>query len=586
MPGAEKLIQTSDRLNKWISERSTDPNWKPDETLLAMEGAAKRCEEAARNVIRLLRVLQGKSEFDQSEEPLPASLDNERKQVVLLLTQLDVELKEFAELCEIVNLAAFSKHVTGLRDQFSNLDSIPNLTPAGIRAFARQRETEARQFENVAENLEHLAAEFRVEGLFIQPSDVDYLKQRTWIRNISSWARGEKQATLDRVKAIFDWTVRNVDIRDETVAIDRQQEIILPQQFPWQTLLIGNGTAWDRTWVFMELLQEQRIDSCILSVPHPENPKTRLFWAVGVLIDKEIYLFLPFHGLPIPGPGGLVLEENGELDCKDVATLSQVVKDDALLRRLDFAKDAVFPLSAEAVKKSTAHLLVTPCSVSQRMKVIEMELSGSQSMVLYVDATEQRRLFSGLPNIEKVELWKFPFQTMFEQMFSAGLTNELLTTFRFPNPKKNTFGLWSGRILYFKHQITGQDGAVMYFQDARIPDRDMLSLRNQPVFQANPALEQAYRIATLNAIYWLGLASYETDSLPAAKEYWKSRDIAGRNPWSNSIQYMLGRVAERDKDYDGAVAHFERSVSGPSAIGNLLRAKWLKEITAKEPEKK
>jgi hypothetical protein len=213
------------------------------------------------------------------------------------------------------------------------------------------------------------------------------------------------------------------------------------------------------------------------------------------------------------------------------------------------------------------------------MKVLEMELSGEQSMVLYVDPAEQHRLFGTIPNIEKVELWKHPYRAMFEQLFAATLTNDLMATLRFPNPKKNTFGLWSGRILYFKGRITGQESAIMSFQDARMPDRDFLEYRNSPLFQMNPGIEQAYRLATLNAIYWLGMTSYETGSLPAGKEYWESRDIAGRNPWSNGIQYLLGRIAEREKEYEKAAVHFERSVVGPSAIGNVLRAKWLRETT-------
>ena len=618
MPGAERLIQTADRLNKWIVERPTEPNWKPDESLLALESSAKRCEVAARDVVGLLRVLQGRPEGEQSEVPMPSSLEEERKRIVHLLTQLDDELRTFAQLCEIQHLDVLLKDILALQKNFNNLDSIANLTPAKIRAFARQWETETRQFATFAESLERLASEFRIEGLFIQPPDVDYLKQRIWIRNIASWARGEKTWTLQRTKTLFDWTVRNIEIRPETS---------LPQQYPWQSLLIGTGSVWDRVWVFMELLQEERILSCLLSVPHPENPQARFYWAVGVLIDDEIYLFLPYHGLPIPGPDGLVLAENGELECKDVATFSQVIKDDSLLRQLDLP-NGTFPLNAEIVKQSTAHLLATPCAVSHRMKVFEAALSSEQSMVLYVDLKEQRRLFGTVPNIDQVELWKYPYRTMYEQQFGAEMTNELLVTFRNPNVKrmlreikqmqdqllqmqgiqtaenlgdstnpnlrgqsdttdlalsgKNDFGLWSGRILYFKGRITGQESAVMCLQDARFSDRDFLELKNQPMFQLDPIREQFFHLATLNALYWLGLASYETGSISAAKDYWESRDISKRNPWSNGVQYMLGRVAERERDYKKAATHFERAVAGPSAVGNLLRAKWLREITSKE----
>ncbi len=586
MPGAEKLIQASDRLNKWIVERPADPKWKADDSLQTLEKTTKRCEEAAREVVRLLRVLQG-----NEGESLPKSLDDERKQVAVRLTELDAELKAFGKLCEITDFETFSKRINDLQKKFSNLESIPNLTAAGIRAFAKQLETERNQFENVAEELENLAAEFRIDGLFIQPPDVDYLKQCTWMRNIAHWARGDKQTTLDRVRALFDWTVRNIEIRDNVIALNQQQAISLPKQFPWQSLLIGKCTAWDRAWVFMELLRQERVDSCILSIPHPVDPTTTLGWAIGVLIDNEIYLFLPFHGLPVPGPGGLVLKENGDLDCQDVATFAQVLKDDALLRRLDLGDKEKFPVTSETAAKSTVHLLVTPFSVSLRMKTLEAELNGEQSMVLYGDINEQRRLFRSIPNIEKVELWMYPFKTMFEQLFSAGMTNELMGMFRFPNLKKSgselglhesNYGLWSGRILYFKGKITGQHSAVIEFQDTQVPDRDMLEYRQLPMFQANRALEPMYQMISLNATYWLGIASFEADWEDAAKDYFESRKLKGRNPWTVGVQYMLGRVAERNKNYGEAIDHYSRYVDGPAGIGNQLRAQWLQELTVKK----
>ena len=624
MPGAERLIQTADRLNKWIVDRPADPNWTSDESLLALEESTNRCSVTARNVVKLLRILQGGTGGEQTEAPLPASLDDERKQIVRLLAQLDGELRTFAALCEIDDRDVLWPSIQDLQKNFSNLDSISNLTSARIRTFAQRWEAETQQLALFADRWERLAFEFRIQGLFIQPSDIDYLKQRVWMRNITAWARSESALPLQRAKTLFDWTVRNIEIRSEAM--------LLPQ-YPWQTLLIGAGSMWDRAWVFMELLQEERIDSCILSVPHPENPQARLDWAVGVLIDDEIYLFLPYHGLPVPGPGGLVLAENGELDCKDVATLSEVIRDDSLLRQLDLS-DSKFPLSADDVKHSTAHLLATPSVVSHRMKVFEAALDSTQSMVLYVDLKQQQRLFSTIPNIDRIELWKHPYRTMYGQLFGTGMTNaQLATMFRplnvkrllrdikkiqdqlsqmqgkqaamdvdaaaEPDPRgrndtidqsiseKNDFGLWSGRILYFKGRITGQESAATNLAGACSSDIDLLELRNlPPPFKLDPEREHEMivdsRRTTLNAVYWLGLTSYETGSVAAAKGHWEGRDISKPNPWSNGVQYMLGRVAEREKNYEKAAAHFEKAVSSPSATGNLLRAKWLREIMPQE----
>ena len=263
------------------------------------------------------------------------------------------------------------------------------------------------------------------------------------------------------------------------------------------------------------------------------------------------------------------------------------------------------------------------------MKVLEAALDSEQSVVLCADVKQQRHFFGEIPNVDKIELWKYPYRTMYEQWGGGELTNaQLVTTFqslsakRFlreirlmrmqekqtsedagsstePAPRggndsidsspseQNIFSLWSGRILYFKGRLTGLESAATSLADACSSDVDLLDIRNQPQpFKLEPEQERemiAYlRRRTLNAVYWLGLTSYETGSIAAAKGHWEGRDISKPNPWSNGVQYMLGRVAERERNYEKAAAHFEKAVLGPSAAGNLLRAQWLREIISQE----
>jgi RNase H-fold protein (predicted Holliday junction resolvase) len=587
-PGYEKLVSITDWLNKWIQRRVPDENWKPDSALLEMETITRTVAATALETVRLLNLLQGKNVTDANGQPIvpSESLEEERKKTAELLTRLVTELKTMSVQCGIPGVADYSKSVAELQKKFAALETIPNLNAAGIRNFTRQLEKETLDFTDIAGMLEKYAAELRVEGLFIQMSDAEYLKQCTWTRNLSNWARGEKQVLLERVANLLDWTVCNIDFRDKTVQINQNQSIEMPQQYPWQTMLLGYSTLWDRTWLFMELLRQQRIDAALLSVPLPEQPELPLFWAVGVLLDGEIYLFLPPYGVPVPGYKKPITGEDGSLHFPEIATLSQVLKDDQLLRQFDFSEQQKFPITSKMLQETTVYLLATPESTSMRMKVLESELSGEQNMVLYTNIQEQRRLFATIPSVKKVEIWKYPFRTKFEQLFIGQRTRLFMESLVMPNPKRNDFPLWTGRVLYFKGQITGQDNAIAAYQNARIPDRDIMEYRKiDPDFRNNPVMAAGIQTVTINASYWLGLASFEVNSISAAKDFLNSIQRSPLNPWQNGIEYALGRIAEREKKYNDAIRHYERTARSPAGSGNILRAKWLQnaaELAEKE----
>ncbi|MDR0870943.1 MAG: hypothetical protein LBN39_09140, partial [Planctomycetaceae bacterium] len=506
-PGAEKLVQTADRLNKWMQDRKPDELWKPDDELSAMETASKKTAQTAEEIAGSLQRLQ---------EDDSTLLIAEIAKVKELLTQLTAETKNVAGICGLSGVANYSKQVEDLQRKFAALEKIPNLNDAAIKAFAKQLTNETNDFKGIAELFEKYAAQLRLDGQFFQLSDVEYLKQCFWMRDTSRWARGDKQVLLDVAVNLFDWTVCNIDLRESLdVQVSQNQTLRMPQMFPWQTMLLGYSTLWDRTTVFLELLRQQRIDAAVLSVPHPQNPKVDLYWAVGVLLDGEMYLFLPGFGLPLPAPDGMIITENGELTFSKVATLSQVLKDDKILRQLDLSDKEKFPITAEMLKQTKFHLFVTPESASLRSKVMETELTSEQNAVLYTNIQEQRRIFTKLAaelipqsgQFSTLTLWKYPFLTKFEQLTMGTNTNLLMNAFVRPNPKRGDFPLWTGRVLYLKGKISGQESAVTEFQDARIPDREMNEYRNTPEFRNNPLAAALLRDVSLLATFWLGTAS-------------------------------------------------------------------------------
>lgn len=589
-PGGEKLVQAADRLNKWIRDRKPDELWKPDESFLDLESTVKETAEAARDAVRLLQVLRGEEGVtDKDGQPVKGSdtLEEERKQVVRQLELLEGNIQSFAQKTGLGNIGVFAENIGQLRKQFASLETIRNLNANAIRAFAKQKDAEVNQFIHLANSLEQYAAELRTDGMFLHVADVDYMKQGVWLKDISQWARGEKQQALERVKNLFDWTVCNVDLtRNRNNPFGLGAAVEVPLQYPWQTLLLGYGTVWDRAWIFIELLRQQRIDACLITTMVPSGgegePDVPMTWAVGVYLEGELYLFLPMYGLALPGPEGLCHAEDGSLEYKSVATFSQVLKDDRLLRQMDMSEDQKFPLTSQQLARSTALIVASPETASLRMKVIESELSGEQNMVLSTNTNEQRRVLDKLGYFQTIDIWKYPLRVKFEQILMSRVTSEMLAPFLTPNPKRVQGGLgyplWTGRILYFKGRIPGQDSAMTAFQEARISDRDIMEFRSHAEFRNDPTREFWLRLITTDATYWLGLSSFEIDSTGSSKDFFLNLEKKSRKIWGGAVEYMLGRIAEQEKNYEEAVSRFRRAGNGPIAEGNRLRAKWLESM--------
>ena len=587
-PGFEQLVGIADRLDKWIRNQKPDDMWKSHAAFQDVEHAAMKTAEIAKQVVRSLALLQGETVLDESGQPIAASetLQEERQALSAGLEQFVAQIGTLGTLAQLPTMSRYSQQVSELQKRFAALDNIPNLNAGAIRGFAKQLENEAHVFSVSAFMFEDYALQLKTEGLFISTSDVEYLKQSAWMRDLSLWTCGDKRVLLEQAVQMCDWVVCNIEMRSNWIPINQQRVVEVLPQHPWQTILLGYGTAFDRITVFLELLRQRRIDVALLAVPHPSDPNVPLYWGVGVLLDGEVYVFQLEYGFPIPGAEGVSVGDDGTLQFSNVATLSQLMQDDSLFRRLDLSEEQKFPLTADMLAQTTAHFFLPPESVSMRMKVLEAELSGEQNMVLYTDPHELSRRFLSASGIARVEFWKYPLRTAFEQRFSPESTNEALGIFLVQRPRLNLddsaarrhYPLWSGRVLYFKGAISGQENAITKYQNSRVSDKEMIGYREEPFFRNNPAFGMQLQWVSTQASFWLGSALFEIDSIGAAKDCLQGIRLEPLNTWRNQTEYLLGRIAEREKRYDDARRHYDmtaRSLSGP---GNVLRARWLSAI--------
>ena len=85
------------------------------------------------------------------------------------------------------------------------------------------------------------------------------------------------------------------------------------------------------------------------------EPATR--WLVGALVGKQVYLFDPTLGWPIP-----TREDKGQSPkIESAATLAEVLADDGLLRKLDVSADKPYPLHSADLKSCRVEIITSSC---------------------------------------------------------------------------------------------------------------------------------------------------------------------------------------------------------------------------------
>ena len=82
-----------------------------------------------------------------------------------------------------------------------------------------------------------------------------------------------------------------------------------------------------------------------------------------------------------------------------------------------------------------------------------------------------------------------------------------------------------------------------------------------------------------DASYWLGLIAYQRGNYPDAV-YWFARrtlEVMPEGYWSDGARYNLARTFEASGDPERAILQYDSNAGSPGYLGDLLRAKWLKE---------
>jgi tetratricopeptide (TPR) repeat protein len=249
------------------------------------------------------------------------------------------------------------------------------------------------------------------DDLFNHEMDGDFLKEATWLRDISNANRGDKLDDLSTAEKLFDWTVRNIQlVEPQPHAAEKKQvditPLVLGRHSVGDILMLGYGTGLQRSWIFTLLARQQGLDVVLLAVPDPDHPDQFRPWLPALLHKngdgEELYLFDSSLGLPIPGPGG-----------KGIATLAEACDKPAVLDHLDLDESHHYPVKAAEAKQAVALIEASPDYLARRMKILEMQLAGSERLVLSSSPVETAARLKKVSRLKsEPKLWTWPYEVL------------------------------------------------------------------------------------------------------------------------------------------------------------------------------
>jgi hypothetical protein len=402
--------------------------------------------------------------------------------------------------------------------------------------------------------------------------------RRDVVRHVTAGMRDD----FEKVQALFDWVVRNVQIVGPSEAT----------RIPLATtvaLILGRGTADERAWTFIELLRQIEIDSVMLAYVEKDPKENRLVFIPllpAVLLDESLYLFDTTLGLPVPSPDG-----------EGVATLKQVQANPELLSQLDLDAEHPYRISPEHLTNIVVLLESTPSYWSPRMRFLQERLSGENRTILWSDFSSVYTRFRRATSEQTdFDLWAVPktvdkLAHTQEYVDHLGGNREqligLLTPYEF-FPGFNAriahlHGRWKESIpVYMGNRVPFMDWTMLKRNQDGLSAIVASASRNEKptedvIKELAAKVPDLYSLIREDSTYFLGVAKFEQHEYePAAN--WMGKSYLEKYPdgrWAASALYHLGRCAEAQKDIEKAIEYYTKDRTSPQAHGNLIRARRL-----------
>jgi hypothetical protein len=281
---------------------------------------------------------------------------------------------------------------------------VPEFLPAGL---SERDEPAIRQTLNLTDEEGRELRSSSYSGL-----DAQYLSQCLYLRDAARSLESAGIPPARQAELAFAWVCRQV-VPHQWVSRNPQtgQGERMPPVPPVQVLRRGSGSGLERAYVFLALLQQLglgqgvTIDGCLIGTPEsvnrdwtfadsskPNQPPKGPFWAVGARVGADIFLFDPFRGEPLPGPGG-------------VATLAQVKADPNQLKSWFDDKNRPWDVTKQEVAAAVPYLALPLSAAAPRMTRLESELKADAPVRLAINPTAFRERFSAETKLSGVAYW-------------------------------------------------------------------------------------------------------------------------------------------------------------------------------------
>lgn len=427
---------------------------------------------------------------------------------------------------------------------------------------------------------------------------------------------GAKQ--LANAHLMFDWIVRNVQLLPEVdhsqddleaLRLNDQEDLAAAgvpgtgyQRFTYQTLIYGRGDYLDRAKLFILGLRVMGIDSIMLGVAGESKADEVIPWVVAVPIGGQYYLFDTQMGLAMPG------ETLGS-----TATLAELINKPALLEQLNLTveesleENTKYWIKPQQLNRLVGLIYVSPEAASKRFAFMQKNLTDAQRLPYSVAPSDLAKRLLPIEGVE-LKVWDIGVKThQFRQAVREALedqtNNELrerLSWYFSEEGYIDEFPRYrTGRVRFLFGQFENDKeglkiNAIDSFQNMMYSDEEIESLATDIILQERLGILEAskdsaefqsrlqhvqghMRLVRRDTGVFVAQSHFDNNSFGAANNWVKIlRDKSDVDRWEDAINYLAGRSAESQKDYDSAIAEFQKYPKAIQAQGNIIRARLLK----------
>ncbi len=385
---------------------------------------------------------------------------------------------------------------------------------------------------------------------------------------------------LTRVRRIFDWIVRNVQLvpAESLSAPGMRQAQARPADVLFRGMATESNGEWsERGWLFMALCRQIGVDVGLLTISprrsimstQAEQERPQLVWICAAVVDQKPYLFDHRIGLEVPGPDG-----------KGVATLQEAVSDPAILDRLDLPGQSAYGTTAADLLGSPTRIGILIDSstgyFAPRMRALQGQLRGEYRTTLFRDPFEQAANFAaamGPKLFGTTQLWRLPVQ----------IEELLFTDSRFVQATQASLAFFDNRLPLLNARTAHLRGDLADATNQYVA----LRFAEHPVMKGKdeaPIPPDVQKALDLYATYFLAQCQLDQGNVGQAEDLFRQMLKMSPDPGPGRYFYYmlrwaaeanLGRICEAKGDKPGAIAYYTQADGTTQQHGNLVRARAL-----------